>query len=92
MKPLHTEANTPESQASAPAPCSASAGIVGLFLAEYAALVRRTGIYVDRDEGLAMPIQSTSKEMETIEEHIARLYREERLPLPNTQVSHTAGK
>lgn len=52
---------------------------VKTFLHEYAALVRRTGIYVNREYGLGMPIPSSSNQMETIEEHIARLYREERL-------------
>jgi len=52
------------------------------FLREYAALVRRTGIYVDREFGLASPIASPDNEMETPEEHIARLYREERLLPP----------
>ena len=80
---------TPDSKNETPqrvaavAPGSASGGLIGAFLYEYAALVRRTGIYVDRECGLAMPIPSDENEMETPEEHIKRLYCEERLPMPN---------
>jgi hypothetical protein len=59
------------------------------FLREYAALVRKTGIYVDPEMGLAMPIDSPTNEMDSPEEHIARLYREECLIPPDVSVETT---
>jgi hypothetical protein len=54
------------------------------FLREYEALFRRCGMFIyvaepGADDGVAMPIDSPENEMETLEEHLDRLFRAERI-------------
>jgi hypothetical protein len=49
------------------------------FLRDYAALVRRTGMYVDPEAGIAHPVETPENRMDSPEQHIERLYRDERL-------------
>lgn len=52
------------------------------FLREYEALCRRYGLFIYRHDprsgdGLDMPIDSPSNEIETLEEHVTRLFAAE---------------